>query len=147
MFETREDLQEKVYLSLGESGTLLKGDDYFDEEHEVGLAIDVVIRELGVSFPLTNATLCYWAVERGKRHSFDIIRASSARKFRYKQIHLNQRFAHYDILIDKMDEQFAYALESNAELAGIKGLLFIHYIKPGFVYDEYGRDISHEIEV
>lgn len=146
MIDSREDLQEMVYLRLGESGALLKGEDYFDEEHEVGLAVDTAIRELGLAFPLSNDTKEYWAIERGKRHSYDIIRSSSARKFRYKQIHLNQRFDHFDRLIDKMDESFAYALETDAGLSGISGMLYIHYIKPGFVYDKYGRDITHEVD-
>lgn len=145
MIYSKEDLQEMVYLRLGESGALLKGDDYFDEEHEVSLAVDTAIRELGLAFPLSNAVKEYWAVERGKRHSYDLIRASSARKFRYKQIHLNQRFEHFDKLIDRMDENFAYALETDAGLVGISGMLYIHYIKPGFVYDQYGRDITHKV--
>ena len=150
MIQSREELQELVYLMLGESGQLLKGDFVDDSEHEVGLAVSAAIRELGLTFPLQSNTLEFWAVERGKRHSFDIIRTSSARKFRYKQVHMQQRFVHFNVLIEKMDADFIYALETNAELmslvGGLRGDNFITYIKAGFVYNMWGQDVSHKLE-
>ncbi|MFW6364432.1 MAG: hypothetical protein ACOCZ4_00355 [Bacteroidota bacterium] len=146
MIESREDLQEQVYLRLGEAKDLLAGDDYFDPEHEVGLAVETAIQELALAFPLSNPIFEYWAVERGKRHSYDIIRSSAATKFRYKQIHMQQRFIHFNALIERMDADYAYALETNAELMKSDSQFFITYIKAGFIYDEFGRDITHEVD-
>ncbi len=145
MIESRDDLQEQVYLRLGEAKELLAGDDPYDPEHEVGLAVETAIQELSLTFPLSSPTLEYWAVERGKRHSYDVIRSSAATKFRYKQIHMQQRFEHFNALIEKMDADYAYALETNAELMQVGGRLFITYIRAGFIYDKYGRDITHKV--
>jgi len=146
VIETRQALQEIVFARLGETADLLRGDYEDDEDHDVGYAVATAILELKLTFPLNSSTLEYWAVERGKRHAYDIIRSGAAKKFRYKQIHMQQRFEHFNILIEKMDAEYAYALEINAELAGIGGEMFTTYIGPGFVYDIYGNDVTHRMK-
>jgi len=145
VISTRAELQEIVFARIGEAADLLRGDYEDDVDHDVGYAVATAILELNLTFPLNNSTLEYWAIERGKRHCYDIIRSGAAKKFRYKQIHMQQRFEQFNVLIEKMDADYMYALETNAVLAGIDGAMFTTYIKAGFVYDEYGNDVTHKL--
>lgn len=102
--------------------------------------------ELGWSFPLDDARKCYWLVERNRRHVIYVLMVESAHKFQYKQIHLEHRFKHYIQLVEKMDASFVQALEDNPELFDmIEGGYenFADYIRPGFVYDSLGQDLTY----
>ncbi len=152
MIEDRENLQLMVFNRLGEAADLLRGEDPKDEDHDVAYAVGSAILELDLSFPLSNRTLEFWAFERGKRHAYDIIRSSAAKKFRYKQIHMQQRFEHFSVMIDKMDADYMYALETDSVLMNHVGILsgrgekFFTYIRAGFVYDQFGNDVTYEQE-
>ena len=105
---------------------------------------DKTMEELQWSYPITDSFKSYWTIERGKRHLIQIFLIESAIKFKYKQIHLNQRFDHYLLLIKKMDEDFLQAIEENPEVfptpAG--GTSFPVYIANTFTYDFLGRSLG-----
>ncbi len=107
-------------------------------------ASDKVINEVQWDYPITDPFKTYWFLERGKRHLIQIFLIESAIKFKYKQIHLNQRFDHYLLLIKKMDEDFLRAIEENPEVfptpAG--GTSFPVYIANTFTYDFLGRSLG-----
>lgn len=101
------------------------------------------ISELGWSYPLTNAKKVFWAIQRGKRHAIDLLRTVAASKFRYKQIYLNQRYENYTSLIKEWDKEFLEALNTEPVLIGSTvEKLFGTYINNGFIYDQYGNDIT-----
>lgn len=104
-----------------------------------------VEREIGItSYPVTDDTLCYWAVERLRRHVTYILMVESAHKFQYKQIHIEHRFKHYIQLIDKMDKEWENAMDDNPHLFGSTFTTFCSLLDPGFVYDSLGRDITYK---
>lgn len=113
------------------------------ETDQLDFAADQAVRELGFSFPVTNNTREYWLIERSKRHVLDVLRTASAYKFRYKQIYLNQRFEHLNTLLEKMDEEFKEALNNEPDLLGVDvSTTFGTYIENGFIYDQFGQDVS-----
>jgi len=75
-----------------------------------------------------------------------------AHKFRYKQIHLQQRFDQYFKLISKLDEAFAKALEEDISLfpptinLGEFAEYINMYVPAGFVYDQLGQDLTYLTE-
>ncbi len=138
-------LMETIEKLLGQSANLLQGDSD-DEDSEFGIAANRALTELGLSLPLDNQKMEYWLLSRGKRHGLDVIRISSARKFKYKQIHLDQRFHHFNELIKELDAEFAYATETDADLMNVSGdnaANLIKYIRPGFVYSNEGKDLTY----
>lgn len=103
--------------------------------------------ELSIStYPVTNSVICYWAVERMRRHVIYILLVESAHKFQYKQIHIEHRFKHYIQLIEKMDQEWLDAMEDNPDLFGGVYDNFAYYLETGFVYDALGRDITYDNE-
>lgn len=109
------------------------------------------LNELGMSLPETNTKRCYWIIERSKRHGLYSIVVLNAERFRYKQIHLQQKFDNYFRLITQADEAFAKAMEN--DISGIfpddivNGDAFAEsgffYNPAGFVYDQLGRDLTY----
>lgn len=118
-----------------------------DQEVIAQYALD----ELGMTLPESNGMRCYWIIERAKRHAIYKIVVTEAERFRYKQIHLQQKFDNYFRLISHSDERFAEALENDVAgifpLDVIDGELFAKYgflYNPsGFVYDQLGRDLTY----
>lgn len=96
------------------------------------------------TYPIDDDTICYWAVERMRRHCLYILMVESAHKFQYKQIHIEHRFKHYIQLIEKMDRDWLAAIENNPDQFGSVYSELCHYLEPGFVYDQLGRDITYE---
>lgn len=110
-------------------------------------ACNQALQELRWSLPNTNDFQCHWIIERARRHFCFVLLVESAHKFRFKQIHLQNRFAQYHQLIKMMDAQFAEALENNMDEFDFGTYsnaedLFI-YLTPGFQYDYSGVDISY----
>ena len=104
------------------------------------------LAELEWSLPCTDSKKGYWITERARRHVIYVLLVESAHKFRFKEIHLHNRFKHYHALIQMMDDQIANAIEDNPELFDIGTYSDIFfYITNGFEYDynrnslEYGR--------
>lgn len=112
-------------------------------------AINSALRELGWSVPIDHPLKEYWALERSVRHSIFILMIEAARKFRYKQIHLQNRFEHYSAILSLLDVQYATAKQENPELFASSvyvdtGTLvrWITYIPNARDYDVFGRYIT-----
>ena len=109
-----------MYASLDDIVDVLKPkfgvtfDSLSDEAYED--AARSALKELGWVFPITHPLKAHWVVERGVRHAVFILMVEAARKFRYKQIHLQNRFEHYNKILVMMDELYAKAKEENPEL-------------------------------
>lgn len=144
MIQTMLDLTEKLHRQLGQSQNLLEG-EYDDPDSQWYEAGELALREMGLTLPINNDGREFWLLSRAKRHAFDMIRTSSARKFRYKQINLQQRFEHFDRLIQELDTAYLVALETDPALMGISGELFIGYIRPGFVYSPTGVNLTYKM--
>lgn len=131
------ELIQKIRSSLGSSAELLGSGEYEFVAYQT-------LNELGVDYPIDNRTLQLWGIERGKRHAIDILRIQSAHRFKYKQLSLNHRFNHYDAILKEMDRKFEEALNSDPDLLGVDLLTGSYgtYIENGFVYDQFGNDIS-----
>lgn len=131
------DFTDQVSIELGSLASKVAVDAFES-------ASDKVIDEVQWAYPITDPFKSYWFLERGKRHLIQIFLIESAHKFKYKQIHLNQRFDHYLLLIKKMDEDFLRAIEENPEVfptpAG--GVPFPDYIANTFTYDFLGRSLG-----
>ena len=113
-------------------------------------AAQQALDELGWGLPVTDNRQGYWSIERTKRQMLYILLIQHAERFRYKQIHLQQRFDNYLRLITQADELFAKAIED--DLSGLFPLdmdldQFAKYgflqIPAGFVYDQLGRDLTY----
>lgn len=110
---------------------------------QIEFSANQALDELGFTLPVTNSSRSYWLIQRGKRHALDLLRTSAAFRFKYKQISLNQRFEHLDKIIEKMDVDFAKALDTDPDLMGIDLVgTFGTYLGNGLVYDQHGNDIS-----
>jgi len=112
-------------------------------------AIDQAERDTGWSMPQTAAFNLKWMIERSKRHLFFFLLTEAASKFRFKEIHLQQRFEHYRELIDKMDKDFEKAQDEYAfEFAGVSAYEQMgHKIDAGFTYEpQTGRDYTFDDE-
>ena len=139
---SREELIQAVKTLMGAS---------FDKVSDEGFnqACMNAEAELGWTYPISDARKSYWMVERAKRHVVYILMVESAHKFQYKQIHIEHRFKHYIQLIERMDQEFAQAIEDFPELfdemltsglgVGVLGI----YNGPGYIYDELGRDLTY----
>ena len=68
------------------------------------------------ALPIAHPLKVHWVIERSVRHSVFILMLEAARKFRYKQIHLQNRFEHYNKILTLMDELYAKAKVENPEL-------------------------------
>ena len=144
MIQSMDELTERLFRQLGQSQDLLEG-DYDDPDSQWYEAGEIALKEMGLALPIANQSREYWLLSRSKRHAFDMIRTSSARKFKYKQINLNQRFDHFDRLIQELDAAYLTALETDPDLMGIQGDLFIGFVKPGFVYSTDGVDLTYKV--
>jgi hypothetical protein len=85
------------------------------EDEDYNNALSDSRRETGWTFPTSSDFRSYWLKTRAKRHLFFYLATESARKFKVKQFSLDQRFKHYMILIDSMDEKFLAAQEEHPE--------------------------------
>ncbi len=134
------ELIKGIRASLGSSAELLGSGEYEYAAYQA-------LNELGFKYPIESRTLQLWGIERGKRHAIDILRIQAAHRFKYKQLSLNHRFNHYNAILKEMDDKFDKAKDSDLELsfgeddnliAGSYGT----YIENGFVYDQFGNDIT-----
>lgn len=109
MFASLDELVEVLKLKFGVTSDSLTDDAYED-------AARSAMKELGWALPIAHPLKEFWVVERATRHSIFILMIESARKFRYKQIHLQNRFEHYNKVLTLLDAQFAEAKKENPEL-------------------------------
>ena len=82
------DFIKQLKIQLGSSSSKLDGP-------QLDSAVVTTLRELGWAVPITDGTKEYWLIERAKRHSLFILMIEAAHKFRYKELHLQNRFDHY----------------------------------------------------
>lgn len=114
-------------------------DALFDEDPKLA-AINHALKELHWEFPLTDDRKCYWLIERSKRQVYFILLSEAAHKFRYKDIHLQHRFANYIRLVKLMDDAFATALEDEIDIFDTNVYpSLVSYVTNGFQYDDLGR--------
>lgn len=135
--ETIDQLIGRINVSMGSSRELLEPEEY-------EFAASQALNELGWSLPISDLKKVYWIIERGKRHSLDVLRTQSANKFKYKDLSLNHRFNHYDALIKDLDNKFEKAMDTDPDLLDVSDTfsIFGTYVENGIVYDQYGNDIS-----
>lgn len=131
------EFTDRVSIELGSLASKVSVDAFESASNKV-------IDEVQWNYPITDSFKTFWFLERGKRHLIQIFMIESAHKFKYKQIHLNQRFDHYLLLIKKMDEDFLRAVEENPEAfpTSAGGTPFPDYIKNTFTYDFLGRSLG-----
>ena len=112
------------------------------------VAIDSALLELGWVLPCTHPKQVLWIINRSLRYSIEILLIESAHKFRYDKIFLQNRFSHYQALIEKMDSDFEKAIEDNPSLFSSMNQTDPEYIVNAMTsyipnlrdYDEYGRE-------
>lgn len=108
-------------------------------------ATQQALDELKWTLPCTDSTKGFWIVERSRRHVIYTLLVESAHKFRFKEIHLHNRFAQYFQLMKMMDGEFAKAIEKNPMLFDCDTYEhFGSYLTNGFVYDFYGNDHTYD---
>ena len=135
---TKTEMTERIEQEMKGLSSSLEDEDYTN-------AIESAERETGWSLPQTSDIRIKWLMERSKRHLFFFLLSESASKFRFKNIHLQNRFEHYKQLVELMDKQFETAQEEFAyEFAGVSAYqLAGTKIDAGFKYDMVGRDKTY----
>lgn len=111
-------------------------------------AVSDALRETGWTLPTTVAFRIHWIKMRAKRHLFFYLATESARKFKVKQFSLDQRFKHYMLLVKSMDDEFTAAQEEHPEefTSADVSALFGTKVDAGFAYDQFGNDITYDVE-
>jgi hypothetical protein len=114
-------------------------------DHDFNNCIADAQRETGWTLPVTSDFQVLWMKQRAKRHLFFYLWSESAHKFKFESINLQHRFAHYKVLIEKMDKDFDVAFEANPqEFAGAADReLFGTKFDAGFSYDNVGGDVTY----
>ena len=130
-------LVELLKLDLGDVADSLSDD-------QTARAVNSALAELGWTLPSLDAQ-DYWLTKRAARHAIYILLIMSAPKFKYNNINLNQRFDHYKLLVELMDTEFGRAMKDNLILFNsvTPGQLFGEVIPAGFVYGDWGRDLTY----
>ncbi len=104
-----DDFIEGIKLRMGGNASNVS-------DEGLAVAAETALNELGWSIPVDHPLKIFWTYQRGVRHSVYILMIESAHKFRYKEIFLQNRFAHYKAMVDDMDRIFEKAKEENPEL-------------------------------
>lgn len=127
-----------VKTQLSSLATLITEDGY-------NFVCDQTIQELGWSYPLTTSIKLFWVIKRATRHALNVLRIASANKFKFKQVNLQNRFEHFQKLIESMDKEFEEALATDTALfAGVDSFrMFGTKIDAGFAYTITGKDITY----
>lgn len=134
-------LTDAVKLQLSSSSTLITADGWEQ-------VAEMTMGELGWDYPVSNPTQMFWAVTRGVRHACFILMIAAAHKFKYKQANINQRFDHYNKLIEDLDKKYEAAIDSDPALfANVEAYkLFGTKIDAGFKYSSLGEDLTYRLD-
>lgn len=133
------------------TGTLLGTTWALADASSQDAAANEALRELGWVLPESDTAKTYWMIERTKRHFLYLLLTQHAERFRYKQIHLQQRFNNYFQLITMADTAFAAAMDNDVSglftsalgnLDAIAKVGFL-YNPAGFVYNQLGQDLTY----
>ena len=140
-FSSADDLADIVKIQLSSLSSLITADGY-------EFVCFVAEQELGWLYPVTDPTRQYWLINRATRHALNILRIASANKFKYKQVNLQNRFEHFDKLIQEMDEEYNTAMNTNVALfAGVDTYrMFGTKIDAGFSYGIDGSDTTYDVD-
>jgi len=114
---------------------------------QIEQSINQALAELNWALPMDDVQKEYWIIERSKRFVLYSLLFESAKKFRFKQIFLQQRFDNYFRLLQKMDDDLLAAIENNPDLFDVAGFpsdKLFSYITTGFTYDGLGRDTTYK---
>lgn len=125
----------------------VKGLTSYLDSQDFSNACDDAERETGFSFPVTTGFQTLWVKSRAKRHIFFYLLTEAAHKFKYEQINLQHRFAHYRSIIKDMDKEYALALEEHVfEFAGASAINMLGTkIDAGFAYEpQTGRNFTYD---
>ena len=103
------------------------------------------------SLPLTDNFKAYWVKERAKRHLFFMLATGQVMEFKVKTYNLSEPFAHLKSIYESMDKIFeraktdfpdAFPVLSDSSINNYE--LFGTYIRPGFQYNDAGKDTTYE---
>ena len=136
---TRGSLEIKLQEEVKSLSTYLVDDDYTN-------AINDAQNETGWTLPVSGDFKEYWIKTRAKRHLFFYLLSESAHKYKVKQINLQHRFEHYNILVKEMDEKFMLVVDENPEqfLTVDVETMFGSKIDAGFAYEsQTGTDLTY----
>lgn len=139
--KSSDDLADILKIQLSSLSALLTEEGY-------ELVCNQAEQELGWSYPISTPTQLFWMVKRGTRHAMNLLRIASANKFKYKLVNLQQRFEHFQKLIEEMDKEFEEAIMVNVSLfAGVESFrMFGTKIDAGFSYGVDGTDQTYDYD-
>ena len=136
-----DNLSEKLALKMGSNAENLSSEGFEVAAQSANL-------ELGWEFPCSHPKKVLWYMNRGLRYCIEILMIESAHKFRYDKIFLQNRFAHYEAILKKMDSDFEKAQEVDPSIFATVSVLDENYVLNGMIryipnvrdYDSYGRE-------
>lgn len=136
---TKDQCIQKVQRQIGNLRDKVESD-------AIGVALDTALLETGWTFPMDDTFYQYWIARRTERHLFFSLLSSSAYKFKFKQINLQNRFEHFRALVKDCDKEFQAAMEEHPEkFTSVSAVhSFGTKIDAGFRYDELGRDVTYD---
>lgn len=115
------------------------------ESDAISQALDTTLMETGWTLPTSDSFIQYWIISRTKRHLFYTLLSSTAYKFKFKQINLQNRFEHFAILVKDADRQFKDAIEEHPDK--FTNVSVVHAfgtkIDAGFAYNIMGHDLTY----
>ena len=140
-FGSSDDLADILKIQLSSLATLITDDGY-------EFVCNLAEQELGWSYPISNPVQLFWMIKRGTRHALNLLRIASANKFKYKTVNLQNRFEHFQKLIEDMDKEFEEAMVTDAALfAGVDTYkMFGTKIDAGFSYGIDGSDRTYDYD-
>lgn len=136
---TEDELITIVTRKMKDLASEFDDDDYAD-------AVDDAERDCGWSLPQSTAFKIKWLKNRTKRHLFFLLLTGKyAKGFQYESVHLDNRFNHFQSLVEKMDKDFEDAIEKNAaEFADVSAThMFGTKVDAGFQYGPFGEDLTY----
>ena len=107
--DTKDQLIDIIVNKMGSNSSNVSEDGY-------GVAIDSALLELGWEIPCSHPKKIFWLINRSLRYSIEILLLESAHKFRYDKIFLQNRHTQYLATLNKMDQDFAKAVEDDPYL-------------------------------
>lgn len=138
---TRDEAIDVIEQELKGLSSKVVYDDYNN-------AVSDALRELGWVLPNTDDFQILWIKNRSKRYLFFMLMTEASSKFKFEQINSQQKFDHYQSLVNEMDKEFERVKkEMPHKFAGVSAVhLFGTKIDAGFASDSLGNDVTYEAE-
>ena len=124
----------------------VKGLTAYLEDVDYKNSVNAALRDTGWSLPTGTDFKTQWLLNRSRRWLLYYLWTESAAKFQVEQIHLEHRFEHYGIIIERMDKEFEEIQTARPdEFADIDTFhLFGTKVDAGFSYGSLtGRDETY----